>query len=349
MKINYVHIDIPEISTDFLKEGDVLVKNFQEKPLNDVMAISLLTVKIANFIGIALPKFVANKRELIPYSDSTDNLIFESPISSFLLNKHINFMRGWKQFESCIKGFNGLGLMAEQMHTELQRIDSLSTGHLNELKIKFLASRLNDSNAKIFTDEEIRGVNPNELIKVHKFDVALWNAFGAKTIVCSTSSNMGISLHDALRYFQKTQLHFNNKTFTLLNKNEGKLIIWCPDENADFMNKEKTAFLKSLEEEKPPLTKLRTYINRTQRDPGALKDALLCGGYFFPTNPQSRDEVQNLLFFSLSQVAEERNQTIAEILKDESVKETLRCTHCIIENGKVYVEDRKSTRLNSSH
>jgi hypothetical protein len=39
------------------------------------------------------------------------------------------------------------------------------------------------------------------------------------------------------------------------------------DERADFMNEEKTRFLRALEKDLPQITSLRTYINRQQRDP----------------------------------------------------------------------------------
>lgn len=338
MKLNYIHVDIPEISTDFLKEGNVVVGSFKEKALNDVIEITLLTMRLALRIGIKPPQYRADKSTLLPYSDDTDNIIFECPVNSLLVNRQMTFMRGWKQFESCIKGFNGLGLMAEQVAMELKRLDSFSVDEINENKRRFLASRQLDGK-HVFTSDEIKAISKEELTKIHKIDLAIWNCFASKTIVCSTSSNMGISLHDALRYMQDNEIQAFGKKFRLLNQNEGALVIWCPDENADFMNHEKTAFLKGLEAEMPPLTKLRTYINRIQRDPGALRDALLCGGYFFPTNPQSIDEIQNLLFFALSQMTEERNCKFEDLLKDEKVRETLRCLRCNIEDNKVYVMD----------
>jgi hypothetical protein len=338
MNANYIHIDIPEISTGFLKEGNVVVGNYNKKSLNDVIEVTLLTMRLALRIGIKAPHYEANKSTLLPYSGDTDNIIFECPINSWLVNRQITFMRGWKQFESCIKGFNALGLMAEQVAMELKRLDTFSVDQLNETIRQFLASRKLDGQI-VFSSDEIRSITNEEYIKVNKMDLAIWNCFARKTIVCSTSSNMGISLHEALRYFQQCQIQFFGKTFNLLNEDEGGLVIWCPDENADFMNHEKTAFLKGLEAETPPLTKLRTYINRIQRDPGALRDALLCGGYFFPTNPQSIDEIQNLLFFSLSQMAEERECHFEDLLKDEKVLETLRCLRCEVIDDKVYVMD----------
>src|SRR5687768_9729798 len=105
------------------------------------------------------------------------------------------------------------------------------------------------------------------------------------------------------------------------------------------MNHEKTAFLREPEADEPPLTKLKTYINRQHRDPGALRAPLLCGGYFFPTNPQSKTEVQNLLFSSLTRIAEERRQSIAEAIQDPEIRETLESLRCQVERGKVYVRE----------
>jgi hypothetical protein len=102
-------------------------------------------------------------------------------------------------------------------------------------------------------------------------------------------------------------------------------------------NAEKTEHLRSLETEQPPLTVLHTYINRKQRDPGALKDALDSGGYFFPTNPQSSDELQNLLANSLGDVARERRCTTAQLLADEKVSYTLRSLGCSIEGSRIVV------------
>ncbi|MBI4345892.1 MAG: hypothetical protein HY553_03490 [Elusimicrobia bacterium] len=116
-------------------------------------------------------------------------------------------------------------------------------------------------------------------------DAALRAAYARRRIVCSTSANMGISLHQALRRLRE---------IGVLGPREGELLIWCPDARADFMSAEKAAALRRLAAERPRLTTLRTYLNRRQRDPGALRDALRSGGWFFPTNPQSREELARL-------------------------------------------------------
>jgi hypothetical protein len=338
MKLNYIHVDIPEITTDFLKEGNLIIGNYKEKALNDVVEITLLTMRLAKQIKIKSPHYESDKSILLPYSEDTDNIIFECPVNSLLVNRQITFMRGWKQFESCIKGFNGLGLMAEQVSMELKRLNGFSVDELNKNKIRFLATRKNGGKL-VFSAEEIQVIPKEEFTRINKIDLAIWNCFSSRTIVCSTSSNMGISLHDALRYMQNNEIDAFGKKIQILNKDEGSLVIWCPDESADFMNQEKTIFLKGLEAEMPPLTKLRTYINRIQRDPGALRDALLCGGYFFPTNPQSIDEIQNLLFFSLDQMMEERNCKFEDLLKDDKILDTLVSLRCKIEDNKVIVMD----------
>ena len=105
------------------------------------------------------------------------------------------------------------------------------------------------------------------------------------------------------------------------------------------MSAEKTAHLRRLESEKPKLTSLRTYINRTQRDPGALRDALELGGYFFPTNPQSTDEIQNLLFQSMAALKEERGSSLGELLKDANVRSTLASLKCRIQGERVLITE----------
>jgi hypothetical protein len=337
MQDQYVHISVPELTTDFFQEGDVVVRNYDNRTDSEIIDVAVITTRIATRIGIDIP--TSHDYSNLPYDESNDNLLFTSPLCSVLFGKDINFMRSWKQFESCIKGFNALGLMSEQVRLVLLTLSEITLEELNKEKKLFLKTRKNKNLEFIYNEEGINKLTVEDYSKISTFDLAIWKAFGNKTIVCSTSSNMGISLHDALRYMQKTEIDFKGNKFCLLNQDEGGLVIWAPGEEADFMNYEKTAFLKSLEAEEPALTRLRPYINRTQRDPGALKDALLCGGYFFPTNPQSKDEIQNLLFYAINDLTTERNQSFKDVIKDEKVIETLSSLKCVVENEKVYVED----------
>lgn len=107
----------------------------------------------------------------------------------------------------------------------------------------------------------------------------------ARPIVCSTSANLGICLHQALALMRRAGV---------IGPGEGRLVIWCPDARADFMSSEKSATLEAIAAGSGGLTTLRTYINRRQRDPLALREALRSGGHFYPTNPQSRGELERL-------------------------------------------------------
>ena len=133
---------------------------------------------------------------------------------------------------------------------------------------------------------------------------------------------MGISLHECIRAFQSKPISIENNIYSYLRPDEGKLVIWCPDREADFMNNEKSDMLQSLVDEYTKTTKLRTYINRQQRDLGT-GDALSTGGYFFPTNPQSPEEVQNLLFVGLKELAFQRGCQINDLPEDPKVNDLL--------------------------
>ncbi|MBL7810766.1 MAG: hypothetical protein JNL57_00965 [Bacteroidetes bacterium] len=337
MKDNYIHTPMPEFTSALNKEGEVVVDNYENRSYSYITDITLMTYKIAQKISIKPAG--AFHPDLLPYDAGNDNTMFDAPICSAVLNRQITFMRGWKRFESCIKGFNALGLMSEQVLNTMESFKSMSASDYLNLVREYLISRKTHQGEAIFNQELLQSVGADQLARIDHLDIAIWKTFARKTIVCSTSSNMGISLHDALREMQKTNMQFAGKSYTLLNHDEGSLIIWCPDEEADFMNHEKTAFLRRLESEEPALTRLRTYINRQQRDPGALRDALILGGYFFPTNPQSADEIQNLLFFALKELAEERKQSIAELTKDENIRYTLTSLKCHIQDSRVFVRD----------
>ncbi|MBI3308064.1 MAG: hypothetical protein HYZ79_01665 [Candidatus Melainabacteria bacterium] len=336
MKLTYLHQEIPELSGDFLEEETVKIVHKISYTPSSAMRICLYTMRLAAMLDILPPSHA--EKDGIPYSEGSDTLVFKAPLTTAMANKKILYLRGWKQFESCVKGFNSLGLMAELVLYELDRMNTLPTNKLHSLKLEFLKSRKDNSDNKIFAANELNNIEESEMFQVSDEAVAIWSSFAKRTIYCSTSSNMGISCHQVLRLMQNKGFIFKDKEFTLLNKDEGRLIIWAPDERADFMNKEKTFFLRQLEQEEPKITKLRTYINRQQRDPGALSDALLTGGYFFPTNPQSKDEMQNLIFVALKKIQKEKNLSLKEVLEDKNVKRTLKSIGARIEEDEVYVE-----------
>lgn len=315
---HYALVDHGFLVTSLRPEGRIFVSESPaSRSLDRAAEIALTTLEMAQRLGISTPSIEV--RGALPYSPQTDTLVFAAPILGELLNREVFFLRGWKQFQSCIKGFNALGLMAEQVVDWLQHFKGLSKTERHAVVCEFLVCH--DLSA---ASEDSDGV-------INEIDLALWHCFRRKPIVCSTSSNMGISLHEILRLLQNRTQSCRYGTYTILRPSEGKLVIWCPDERADFMNPEKARLLRSIESEQPQLTHLRTYINRQQRDPGALADALEAGGYFFPTNPQSAAELQNLLFGALVGDAEDAPDAVSSALLDNKALETLLSLGCKVD------------------
>lgn len=315
---HYAHVNQDLLVTSLRPEGRIFISEDLESMSEDrATRIALTTLAIAQRLGINTPsKCVPND---LPYSSRSDTLVFNAPVLSSFLNRDVFFLRGWKQFQSCIKGFNALGLMAEHVVDWLQSFRALTK---SERQIRINA----------FLEAHDLGVSfEHSDSAISDIDLAVWHCFGRKTIVCSTSSNMGVSLHEILRLMQTRTQTSELGTYTILHPTEGSLVIWCPDERADFMNPEKTQLLKSIENEFPKLTRLRTYINRQQRDPGALADALASGGYFFPTNPQSATELQNLLYGALVTDGNDVTDAVARALSDEKALSTLRSLGCKVD------------------
>lgn len=338
---DYLHTNIGDLSAEFSKDNPVIITGHTDINSFDSIKNTFAAKRLAIRIGIQNPKPFGSDN--LPYSDDNDNIVFEAPLLSFIAGMRIGFLRGWKQYESCVKGFNAMGLLAEHVEKELNYLGSLERDSIIKLKKDFVKTRkkkssFSESLEHVFSEDEVNSLTNVEYERISLFDVAIWHAFYDRPIICSTSSNMGISLHQVIRNIQSTKINLKDRTFSILNDDEGNLVIWCPDERADFMNAEKTEVLRRLEIEQPPLTVLHTYISRIERDPGALRDALISGGYFFPTNPQSEEEMQNLLFMSLNDIARERNTGLSDILRDPKIKRALESLDCTIADGKVSVK-----------
>jgi len=248
--------------------------------------ISLITKEISDLLK--LNKSTKNKKYGLFYEDGTSNICYKNNFLSHAYDEELYFLRGWKEFSSCIKGFNVIGLIAEQIYY----FDSS-----DEYKNKVFKSNLIHSYLK---SRKISGIALSKIINTKISSDLLLAAklsflFGNKTIVCSTSTNMGISLHEFIGLLRNSLIAIKGVEFSIFNDTEGKLIIWAPDRRADFMSAEKADQLQSLELEKNSTTKIKTYLDRRERDPGALLDAIKLGGYFFPTNPQSKLELAELL------------------------------------------------------
>lgn len=310
------------------REGFVVLDAAAEAVV-DPMRVALATIRLARRLGVAPTQAWSPDR--LPYAGENDNTVFDAPLASALVGSRVRFMRGWKQFQSCVKGFNGLGLVAELVLADLDHQTTWDAATAVAERRRFVGTRPG------FDAAETEALTPAQLAAVEPLDLALWRTCGPRTIVCSTSSNMGISLHEILRAMQHARVVVEGRALPLLTEAEGRLVIWCPDEAADFMNPEKSAFLRAIEAEQPALTTLHTYINRRQRDPGALQDALTLGGYFFPTNPQSADELQNLLANAMRTMSEERGVAETELLAVPEVRQMLTTLGCRLETERVIV------------
>jgi acyl-CoA synthetase (AMP-forming)/AMP-acid ligase II len=330
---------IDNASPSGARDGFVITADTLGPEHVEMFETALCAIRIARRLGILGTR--ARKEHQLPYDDEHDNLVFDAPIASWIAGVRIRYLRGWKQFQSCVKGFNGLGLLGELVVKEMRRIASLDPQLRLDAVREFISSRkvIDGTKSRLLFDAEDVATLADNPTSISDFDLAIWRVCARRTIVCSTSSNMGISLHEILRHMQAAKVKIGEKLVPLLNFDEGQLIIWCPDEQADFMSSEKAEVLRRLEAEEPKLTTLHTYINRKQRDPGALADALNLGGYFFPTNPQSKEELQNLFANALRAMATERQCKEAELVLIPSIRQVFDTIGCSFENGRLLVHE----------
>lgn len=263
--------------------------------------------------------------------DVEERLVCPAPLLSRLCGRRMFFLRGWSRYESCVKGFNALGLLAEYAGLEERALAAAGPEAVRRAKAEFAASR------RVFSPAELRAIPKSEWDALDPLAPALWRAFARRTIYCATSANLGICLHRALRDMRAKTVGLAGRRLPLLRRDEGRLVIWCPDEKADFMSPEKSAGLRALAAEKPALTSLKTYLNRQRRDPGALQDALRDGGYFFPTNPQSRAELRNLLSLALRGLETETGKPFKALIGDPRVGRALECLGVRVRNGRLLV------------
>ena len=94
-----------------------------------------------------------------------DTLVFKAPLLSTLVNNKLLFLRGWKHFDSCIKGFNSLGLMARHVLREQSHIKALPVTERNALKLDFLRSRQDVEGRPVFRDEDLEHVSDTEFLE----------------------------------------------------------------------------------------------------------------------------------------------------------------------------------------
>ena len=320
-RYHYASVDIEFLHSALTAEGPIRVGADQEVDLDLAARTAVRSLRIAQSLSIPTPGAIDPLST--PYGCATSQVTFDAPMLSQMFGRPLAFLRGWECFESCVKGFNALGLIAEQVDPVIRRLDADPARALL-LATDFLLSRRSPSGSTLFSPEDAEASAPD----VDLQDLALWHCFAERPIICSTSTNLGISLHDAFSQMRIEMRRAGQRDYLLFNRDEGRLVVWCPDERADFMNAEKAAMLKFIVDESGGMTTLRTYIDRQQRDPGALREALECGGYFFPTNPQSIHEVRNLLQVALGSEERALEEAVAEAIQSENSRFTLTALGC---------------------
>jgi|GEM_PF-5568772 len=235
-------------------------------------------------------------------SHQPQKLVSHSPLLSELLGKRIAILSGWLEFNNSIKAFHVLGLAAEAVRPLLWEIetwqelankgDTVTSQQLKQRRLSFLQTRKDKLGNFIFppkqlTDETLQAVKPIHL--------ALWSAFASKPIVCTTSGNFGIAWYDVLAQMQALTIKLADKSFYILNQDEGELIIWCPERGSEIMRDEKDDILQGKINSGSLKCYLRRYETRKERDVKAISQVLDKLGYFFPTNPQSEANIKALL------------------------------------------------------
>src|SRR5689334_18512679 len=93
------------------REGFVVLADAGNPDAVEPFGVALCTIRIARRLGV-LPTAV-RRDGLLPYAKDHDNLVFDAPVASWIANLRIRYLRGWKDYESCVKGFNGLGLISD--------------------------------------------------------------------------------------------------------------------------------------------------------------------------------------------------------------------------------------------
>ena len=111
-RFHYASADLEFLHTALTAVGPIRVVGMQAIDTNLAMITAVRTIRLAQSLSIPTP---ARADDLsTPYGSNTRQVSFDAPLLSELVGKPISFLRGWEMFESCVKGYNALGLMAEQ-------------------------------------------------------------------------------------------------------------------------------------------------------------------------------------------------------------------------------------------
>ena len=62
-KLNYIHTPIEEIANIFINDGHVHIAEGKEHDSNDIIELSLFTMRMAISLGIQLPKINSKEKD----------------------------------------------------------------------------------------------------------------------------------------------------------------------------------------------------------------------------------------------------------------------------------------------
>ncbi|MBE9114281.1 hypothetical protein IQ249_00070 [Lusitaniella coriacea LEGE 07157] len=290
--------------------------SFIAKTYSNSIRYALLAIRLARKLNFGLiDKEFCQSQKLLSYS----------PVLSELFGKRIALLSGWSEFENSVKAFQVFGLIAETIFPIFSELEVLqdkknrgvieANKQLEKRKQLFLISRKNREGNLIFQNREI---TREILEKVDPIYLALWEVFAHRSIVCTTSSNFGLSWHNVLTCMQKFPISLKDRNYHILNQDEGNLVIWCPRRGSDIMRYEKDDILQETINSSSLKCHLSRYDSREERDIKALNQVIETSGYFFPTTPQSEANVDKILasIFQINpSLKEEISQTLLNNLR----------------------------------
>ena len=123
-KTSYVHTEISGLAVNFVSDSYVRVVRREDIDPKESLEAALETISLASRLGANPPRPITENR--LPYADEVDNVTFDAPLLSLLAGRHMRFLRGWKQYDGCVKGLNAIGLLADHTLKEQRRIEALS-------------------------------------------------------------------------------------------------------------------------------------------------------------------------------------------------------------------------------
>lgn len=261
---------------------------------------ALLSLKIARMLGLGIEACDRSS------SRTPQTLLAPALLLSELFEQRVAILEGWSDFQNSVKAFQVLGLIAdtvqpyfyllEALKTQAQQGDFKASQQLSQRQQQFLSSRQTSDKLPVFPDSptlEDRGETLDLL------QVALWEALHDRPIVCTTSSNFGLALHEILYRLQTRQFSWGDRQFSILNTEEVNLTIWCPKRGSAIMRDEKDDILQQQLAKHPIHCQLRRYESRKERDGNAIAQVLEQSGLFFPTTPQSPERLTQLIHRTL--------------------------------------------------